>query len=311
MAVTFKTFYAKDKLSKDTASTILQFEEKLNATSYKVATKEPFFKHHNPYEHYQQEPLDANKQSAFLVAYANERPLGFCSYTLKDELLDHSLYIDELYVAKRYRGLGIGSNMLQQLDALAKENQCGCMALSALTQNQRAIKLYNQNGISEFASAVFVVDRNYLKAMGTVPKRYSVTKATSYLRSEYEALYLKDGTCYGGSTYMCSNTGAQAIKKAWLANNDLLIVTFGLSGHRYLVLGNLKRGYLHHVFENVDAYTLDQIAYAMCNKKTGLCYINAHDYQTCYKLQEQGYHEYMRCIYKPYIESLPEPAKQA
>lgn len=58
----------------------------------------------------------------------------------------NGLYLEDLYVSKEHRGLGIGKNILSHLAAIALEKNCGRMEWSVLDWNQPAIDVYNALG---------------------------------------------------------------------------------------------------------------------------------------------------------------------
>lgn len=57
-----------------------------------------------------------------------------------------SLYLDDLYVKKAYRGHGIGSELLELLFEAAKENNCKRVRWQVLNWNEPAIALYKKCG---------------------------------------------------------------------------------------------------------------------------------------------------------------------
>jgi ribosomal protein S18 acetylase RimI-like enzyme len=58
-------------------------------------------------------------------------------------------YIQNLYVAPKYRGLGIGSHLLQKIIGRAKER--GAVEIHVVTRfdNERAIQLYKKHGLTK------------------------------------------------------------------------------------------------------------------------------------------------------------------
>lgn len=57
-----------------------------------------------------------------------------------------SLYMDDLYVCPQYRGLGLGTNLINQAIAFAKENECNKMRWQVSSWNEAAIKFYKSIG---------------------------------------------------------------------------------------------------------------------------------------------------------------------
>lgn len=56
------------------------------------------------------------------------------------------LYLEDLYVRPKYRGLGCGAALLRHLARLAVERDCGRFEWSVLDWNQRAIDFYKSLG---------------------------------------------------------------------------------------------------------------------------------------------------------------------
>jgi GNAT superfamily N-acetyltransferase len=56
------------------------------------------------------------------------------------------LYLEDLYVQPRHRGLGLGKALLEHLGALAVERGCGRFEWSVLDWNQSAIDFYQRMG---------------------------------------------------------------------------------------------------------------------------------------------------------------------
>jgi len=57
-----------------------------------------------------------------------------------------SLYLDDLYVKKAYRGKGIGKKLLEKLFHIARENKCKRVRWQVLDWNQPAIDFYEKLG---------------------------------------------------------------------------------------------------------------------------------------------------------------------
>lgn len=59
-----------------------------------------------------------------------------------------SLYLDDLYVKEEYRGQGIGSQLLNKLFEVAKEENCKRVRWQVINWNAPAIALYEKAGAS-------------------------------------------------------------------------------------------------------------------------------------------------------------------
>lgn len=58
----------------------------------------------------------------------------------------NGLYLEDLYVTPKARGLGAGKAMLKRLAAIALENDCGRFEWSVLDWNEPAIRVYEAIG---------------------------------------------------------------------------------------------------------------------------------------------------------------------
>lgn len=57
-----------------------------------------------------------------------------------------SLYMDDLYIRKQYRGKGIGSALINKVTLFAKENNCNKLRWQVSNWNEPAIKFYESLG---------------------------------------------------------------------------------------------------------------------------------------------------------------------
>ncbi|MBA7527684.1 hypothetical protein ES705_19862 [subsurface metagenome] len=84
---------------------------------------------------------------------------GFVNFTTRKTILHHSLsgLIDELIVAKSYRGKGIGKQLLSS--AIKKSRQLGCCEVEVSTEktNIKAREFYRQCGFAD-RGVLFEID---------------------------------------------------------------------------------------------------------------------------------------------------------
>jgi len=75
---------------------------------------------------------------------------GFCSFTFDYSTWDaaHFIYMDCLYIRSSFRGLGIGSAILEKLKRLAIEKECVNVQWHTPDFNAPAIKFYKKIGAS-------------------------------------------------------------------------------------------------------------------------------------------------------------------
>jgi GNAT superfamily N-acetyltransferase len=83
-----------------------------------------------------------------LLAYAGEESAGFAVFfhNFSTFLGRPGLYLEDLFVEPRFRGLGIGKLLLEHLARVAVERGCGRMEWSVLNWNESAIRFYRGLG---------------------------------------------------------------------------------------------------------------------------------------------------------------------
>jgi len=82
------------------------------------------------------------------LAYVDGEPAGFALFfhNYSTFLAQPGLYLEDLFVEPRFRGLGVGKALLARLAALAVERQCGRLEWSVLDWNRDAIGFYEKLG---------------------------------------------------------------------------------------------------------------------------------------------------------------------
>jgi ribosomal protein S18 acetylase RimI-like enzyme len=78
-------------------------------------------------------------------------PAGYLVLTWGYSLEFHGrdAFIDELYVAPRYRGAGIGRQAVEWAEAVCRTQGAGALHLEVEIDNERAHALYRRSGFSE------------------------------------------------------------------------------------------------------------------------------------------------------------------
>jgi GNAT superfamily N-acetyltransferase len=103
--------------------------------------------------------LSKDAGSHLLVAEIEGSPVGFINFTVRQTILHRgpSALIDELVVAKEYRGKGAGKQLV--LAAIEKCRQLGCCEVEVSTgkTNVEARKFYKKCGLEE-RGMLFEVD---------------------------------------------------------------------------------------------------------------------------------------------------------
>ena len=92
--------------------------------------------------------LDEHSPAKALICSLDEQPVGFALYFLSYStwLGRQGMYLEDLYVSQKHRGIGAGKRLLQHLARLAHESGCGRLEWSVLDWNQPAIDFYESIG---------------------------------------------------------------------------------------------------------------------------------------------------------------------
>jgi GNAT superfamily N-acetyltransferase len=82
------------------------------------------------------------------LAFVGEEPAGFALFfhNYSTFLAQPGIYLEDLFVEPRFRGLGVGRALLSKLAALAVERDCGRLEWSVLDWNTDAIGFYEKLG---------------------------------------------------------------------------------------------------------------------------------------------------------------------
>jgi len=85
-----------------------------------------------------------------LIGYHEREPVGFALFfhNISTFLGRPGIYLEDLYVRPRYRGMGFGRTLLVHLAKLARERSCGRLEWSVLDWNEPAIGFYRGIGAS-------------------------------------------------------------------------------------------------------------------------------------------------------------------
>ena len=107
-----------------------------------------------------------------LIAYLGNEPIGFALYfyNFSTFLGRSGIYLEDLYVNPKARGMGIGKKILAALAKLAVEKGCGRLELSVLDWNEDAIKFYQQLGAEP--KNEWIVYRLTGEALANLAKKY-------------------------------------------------------------------------------------------------------------------------------------------
>ncbi len=85
-----------------------------------------------------------NKNANVIIAFLDGVPVGFALFFFNYSTFKgrKGLYLEDLFVYKEYRKLGIGKALFNELLKIAKEEKCGRMEWVCLDWNQPAIDFY-------------------------------------------------------------------------------------------------------------------------------------------------------------------------
>jgi GNAT superfamily N-acetyltransferase len=83
-----------------------------------------------------------------LIGHHRGEPVGFALFfhNFSTFLGKPGIYLEDLYVRPRYRGMGFGKTLLTCVAKLAKERGCGRLEWSVLDWNEPAIEFYKGIG---------------------------------------------------------------------------------------------------------------------------------------------------------------------
>jgi len=84
--------------------------------------------------------------AVILVAEANSRVIGMCTGQLMISTAEggYSLLVEDVVVGKRWRGRGVGAELLKRLEELAKEMEVSRFQLLADRSNNGGLRFYQK-----------------------------------------------------------------------------------------------------------------------------------------------------------------------
>ena len=83
-----------------------------------------------------------------LIGTLDGKAIGFAVYFLNFStwLGKNGLYLEDLYISPKHRGIGAGKKLLKYLAEMAVKTDCGRFEWGVLTWNEPAIKFYESIG---------------------------------------------------------------------------------------------------------------------------------------------------------------------
>ncbi len=82
------------------------------------------------------------------IAELDGKPVGFALYFFAYSTWEGkpTLYLEDLYVCRQFRGTGLGASLMSHLAQVARERNCARFEWSVLDWNEKAIGFYNRLG---------------------------------------------------------------------------------------------------------------------------------------------------------------------
>lgn len=88
-----------------------------------------------------------DKRSITLVAQLNDDVIGYVNSDLSDDLnYKRKLDINSMIVDEKYRGLGVGHQLILELEKNAKQNEVAYIVNSNKEYNEEELKFFNRQG---------------------------------------------------------------------------------------------------------------------------------------------------------------------
>jgi GNAT superfamily N-acetyltransferase len=97
----------------------------------------------------EQMTLEQQNFSSYIVRNSSGEAMGFALYFFAYYTwVGKSLYLDDIYVKKQYRKLGIGRALLKKVFEEAKQENCSRVRFQVLDWNTDAIEFYRKTGVT-------------------------------------------------------------------------------------------------------------------------------------------------------------------
>lgn len=89
--------------------------------------------------------------STFLVAVIDDEICGFVRFSMVDKPWGVACEMDTLVVASKARGKGVGRELVEHAEAIARDAGARAIRANVLSKSTRGRKFYVENGYSEIA----------------------------------------------------------------------------------------------------------------------------------------------------------------
>ncbi|KFE54163.1 GNAT family N-acetyltransferase [Pseudomonas syringae] len=92
--------------------------------------------------------FDETSPARALICLLNDQPIGFAVYFFNYSTWQgrKGLYLEDLFVSQKHRGVGAGKLLLRHLAKIAHDSGCGRFEWSVLDWNEPAIEFYKSIG---------------------------------------------------------------------------------------------------------------------------------------------------------------------
>lgn len=103
----------------------------------------------------------SNPNSTFYFASHNGQKIGYLKVNTAEaqteQIGEHALEIERIYVVKKYYGQGVGKLLFQKALNIGKQLNVDCIWLGVWEENRRAIRFYEKNGFTAFDKHFFML----------------------------------------------------------------------------------------------------------------------------------------------------------
>jgi GNAT superfamily N-acetyltransferase len=108
--------------------------------------------------------LGKNPKYEAYLGKTGDTAVGYVTFyfTYSTFLARPTLYLEDIFVHEKHRGLGLGRQMLAFCRKLARDRGCGRMEWMVLDWNRPAIRFYEKTGARRLAWYAYRLDRDQL-----------------------------------------------------------------------------------------------------------------------------------------------------
>lgn len=113
-----------------------------------------------------------DKVAEVIIGYYKNRPVGFALFfhNFSTFLGKPGIYLEDLFVYEKYRGMGFGKKLLTYIAKLAVDRGCGRFEWAVLDWNEPSIKFYESLGAKTMKE--WLINRVTGDALDRLAERY-------------------------------------------------------------------------------------------------------------------------------------------